>query len=176
MYPTAYIDYLIHFHIERDYFECHEVLEEHWKKEELNQRHHYWVTFIQIAVGLYHHRRNNRAGATRMYYKALKGISLYATAIENLGVNVSELSQQLNKQIKLTLTPGSKFEDINLPLHDHNLIKECQNRCKQLGLNWAYISSSTVSQNIIHKHKLRNRQEVIAERDKQLHLRKQKRQ
>ena len=32
MYSQAYIDYLVHFHGDRDYFECHELLEEHWKK------------------------------------------------------------------------------------------------------------------------------------------------
>lgn len=32
LYPTAYIKYLFHFHTDRDYFECHELLEEHWKQ------------------------------------------------------------------------------------------------------------------------------------------------
>lgn len=32
MYPEAYIEYLAEFHGSRDYFECHELLEEHWKK------------------------------------------------------------------------------------------------------------------------------------------------
>ncbi|MFZ3196347.1 MAG: DUF309 domain-containing protein, partial [Bacillus mycoides] len=27
MYPTEYIQFLIHFHGDYDYFECHEILE-----------------------------------------------------------------------------------------------------------------------------------------------------
>ena len=30
-YPEAFISYLIEFHATRDYFECHELLEEYWK-------------------------------------------------------------------------------------------------------------------------------------------------
>ena len=32
VYPEAYIEYLMYFHGNRDYFECHEVLEEYWKE------------------------------------------------------------------------------------------------------------------------------------------------
>lgn len=32
MYPPEYIEFLYHFHCDRDYFECHEILEELWKK------------------------------------------------------------------------------------------------------------------------------------------------
>ena len=31
-YPEAYTDYLCYFHGARDYFECHEVMEEYWKE------------------------------------------------------------------------------------------------------------------------------------------------
>ena len=27
-FPLKYIDFLVHFHGDRDYFECHEILEE----------------------------------------------------------------------------------------------------------------------------------------------------
>lgn len=52
LYPKAYIDYLVYFHGLRDYFECHEVLEEHWKKDDKAERKKYWVGLIQIAVAL----------------------------------------------------------------------------------------------------------------------------
>ncbi len=62
MYPKAYIDYLVEFHATRDYFECHEILEEYWKEDPPKKRKRYWVGFIQLAVALYHHRRQNTAG------------------------------------------------------------------------------------------------------------------
>jgi len=38
MYPEPYLEYLIQFHAERDYFECHEILEEYWKSAPANER------------------------------------------------------------------------------------------------------------------------------------------
>ncbi len=38
MYPNAYLDYLVYFHGHRDYFECHEVLEEYWKKDQAGKK------------------------------------------------------------------------------------------------------------------------------------------
>lgn len=53
MYPKAYIEYLVHFHSDRDYFECHEILEEHWKQDGRNKG---WLVLIQTAVAFYHYR------------------------------------------------------------------------------------------------------------------------
>ncbi|MCD2486520.1 DUF309 domain-containing protein, partial [Staphylococcus aureus] len=50
MYPKAYIDYLVEFHATRDYFECHEILEEYWKEDPPKKRKRYWVGFIELAV------------------------------------------------------------------------------------------------------------------------------
>lgn len=33
MYPEAYVAFLHEFHTTRDYFECHEILEEYWKED-----------------------------------------------------------------------------------------------------------------------------------------------
>lgn len=69
MYPKPYIDYLVYFHTNRDYFECHEVLEEHWKVADPRHRNVLWVGLIQVAVSLYHHRRSNYVGAERTMKK-----------------------------------------------------------------------------------------------------------
>ncbi|WP_218197281.1 DUF309 domain-containing protein, partial [Pseudomonas sp. 2995-1] len=62
-YPDAYIEYLIEFHGTRDYFECHEIMEEYWKK---NKEKH-WHTLIQLAVAIYHERQHNYDGSLRLY-------------------------------------------------------------------------------------------------------------
>lgn len=36
MYPAEYLEYLVYFHADRDYFECHEILEEYWKEQGMN--------------------------------------------------------------------------------------------------------------------------------------------
>ncbi len=71
MYPTEYIQFLIHFHGDYDYFECHEILEEYWKTKPRGNRDDYLVGLIQVAVSLYHQRRTNWNGATKMMKSAI---------------------------------------------------------------------------------------------------------
>jgi predicted metal-dependent hydrolase len=176
MYPTAYLDYIIYFHVERDYFECHEVLEEHWKEEPPSQRQPHWVGLIQIAVGLYHHRRKNVNGALRMYNKALQAVNDHAIPITKLGIDVDKVKEILKKQIQSLSEVEQSFSDVTLPITDPQLIEDCKKRCEQLGLKWFIQDSTLIQERIIHKHKERDRQDVVDERVKQLQLRAQKRQ
>lgn len=167
MYPKAYLDYLIYFHVQRDYFECHEILEEYWKEQPRHARKRHWVGLIQIAVGLYHHRRGNIQGAKRMYQKASMIIETYSIEITTLGLNVPVLIQQL-----MTLQQINQFyDDISLPMNDE-LVQECKSRCTQLGIEWDD-TVKKVPDEIIHKHIKRDRTEVIQERFKQILIRKQ---
>ncbi|ARK30224.1 DUF309 domain-containing protein [Halalkalibacter krulwichiae] len=176
MYPTAYLDYIIYFHVERDYFECHEVLEEYWKKKPTNERDDYWVGLIQIAVGLYHHRRQNDNGALRMYQKALEALSNHSSAISQLSLDVAKLEQLLLEQIDSINLRQLPFTDLDLPITDDKLLNACQARCEKLGLQWIFADSQSIKDSIIHKHSRRDRTEVIKERDKQLQKRKERRQ
>lgn len=165
MYPKAYLDYLIYFHTDRDYFECHEVLEEYWKTVD---RSNIWVGLIQIAVGLYHFRRNNDAGAKKMMLNA-----------HNILQNESLQHVGLDKQILLTkltniinhINDKQPFQDINLPIIDQQLRTQCEQICHQNNLTWGS-PSNLANEDIVHKHKLRDRTEVINEREKQKRLRK----
>lgn len=76
-YPLAYIEYLAHFHGSRDYFECHELLEAHWKLEQNHERKVIWHGLIQVAVASYHERRGNFAGAVKMMEQAVNRLSPY---------------------------------------------------------------------------------------------------
>lgn len=96
LYPQAYIEYLLHFHATRDYFECHEVLEEHWKQT----KEHIWIGLIQLAVGMYHYRRGNIAGAKRMVTKAIRACQKEKQAYEALGIHVEQLVSLLHTYVK----------------------------------------------------------------------------
>ena len=168
MYPSAYIDYLIHFHGDRDYFECHEELEEHWKKDERGERKAYWVGLIQLAVALYHHRRDNFNGAYRMLSSAINIIKNENEAITDLGLTFDELLTIMTNRL-LQIEKKEKFTDINLPIRDKDLLNKCLSVSRELGLSWG--DESNQDSAIIHKHKLRDRSEVISEREKQKHLR-----
>ncbi|MDT8860092.1 DUF309 domain-containing protein [Alkalihalobacillus sp. MEB130] len=166
MYPTAYLDYLIYFHVERDYFECHEVLEEYWKEHDPKNRTSIWVGLIQVAVGLYHHRRGNRNGAIRMYEKAISILEKQKTALSELGLHKSDLIRQLQSQHQLASNTRNTFHDINLTFSKEDLLPACIERCQQLGLTWT--TTSTPKEDIIYKHKLRDRSDIIRERQQQL--------
>lgn len=169
MYPRAFIDYLVYFHSFRDYFECHEILEEYWKKEEKPNK--LWVGLIQIAVAMYHHRGNNFHGAKKQIIKAITIINQEKDSLDKLGINS-------NKLIKLLLNHQSVIEKnkpynpMTFPIQDHHLETECKIVAQQNGTVWGS-ENITVNNELIYKHKLRDRTLIIAEREKQLKRRNQ---
>lgn len=172
MYPNAYIEYLVHFHGNRDYFECHEVLEEHWKEDQPKERKAYWVGLIQIAVGLYHHRRNNWNGAQRMMTNALSILDKEKEALSVLGLDPEKTTMLLRKKVK-EIQNKVPYQSIDLPISDKNLLKECIEYCKKHQTPWGSVSDMN-DEFLLHKHTRRDRSEVITERKKSLALRQQK--
>ncbi|MGM7721325.1 DUF309 domain-containing protein [uncultured Metabacillus sp.] len=171
MYDQAYIDFLIYFHCDRDYFECHEILEEHWKNDPPNERKDYWVGLIQIAVGLYHQRRGNFAGALKMISNAIKLLKSESQALENLGLHKEELINQLLKR-KNEILNGNSYYSFNFPIIDQDLVTICKTQCHDQK-KWGKESDLT-NEYLIHKHTKRDRTNIIAERKNQLELRKSK--
>lgn len=51
------------------YWECHEVLEDHWLEEPGPIRNVYWAV-IQVAAAMIHYRENNLVGARGLIVKA----------------------------------------------------------------------------------------------------------
>lgn len=173
MYPKAYIDYLVHFHGDRDYFECHEILEEYWKDTEPEKRQQVWVALIQIAVAMYHHRRENWNGAERMLQKAISLVKKEQHSIKQLGLDNHELPLLLIKRLE-EIKQRMPYKSINLPIQDQSLLEECKLVCKKQGLGWGNTSNLS-DLFLLHKHKLRDRSEVIEARRKQMMLKAQKR-
>ncbi|MDE5412028.1 DUF309 domain-containing protein [Alkalihalobacterium chitinilyticum] len=170
-YPQAFIDYLIYFHSQRDFFECHEVLEEHWKSEE-GGKEKVWVGFIQIAVALYHYRRQNFEGAKRMITSALRILEEEKNRVSDLGVNSEQLLVDL-PLIKNNIANKLPYRDYNIPIEDERLLHACTNQCKKENLQWC-IPSDFNDRYLINKHSLRNREDVINERVRQKELKNRK--
>ena len=173
MFDRAYIDYLIHFHCDRDYFECHEVLEEHWKKDDLKDRKKYWVGLIQIAVALYHHRRGNFNGALKMISNAIIIIENESAHIEQLGLHSDQLIKLLINR-KKDIQNQLPYRSIDLPIINKELLNECLLICNEEGIKWG-VESNLENKELIHKHMRRNRTDVIKERLVQLEKRKKNR-
>lgn len=172
MYPPAYIDYLHYFHCERDYFECHEVLEEHWKEKEAHDRELHWVGLIQIAVGLYHYRRGNLNGAKRMLTNAITVIRTNSSEIDSLALDSRRLIEILENQLS-RIERQATYKSIDLPLTDESLLSSCMTRALKENLVWG-APSDLQNQSLVHRHSTRNRDDVIQERLAQLMKRQQK--
>lgn len=172
MYPQAYIDYLHYFHCERDYFECHEVLEEHWKKKEAGKRDLHWVGLIQIAVGLYHHRRGNFNGAKRMLTNAVSIIRTHTKEIDRLALDSKRLIELLEIQLE-GINRKDSYKSFDLPLTDEMLLTSCMTRALDENLVWG-APSDLDNLSIVNRHSTRNRDDVIQERLAQLLKRQQK--
>jgi len=67
----------------REYFECHEVLEEAWTPER-GPRRLFLQSLIHMAVGFYHNQRGNPPGAMRQLRKGLRKLAAYLPVCEHV--------------------------------------------------------------------------------------------
>lgn len=170
-YPSAFIDYLIEFHASRDYFECHEILEEYWKEHPESPYAKTWVGLIQTAVSLYHQRRDNMAGARKMNRQAL--VNLNEADLRRLGIDAGEFLNALRKREEQLMADAPAYSDLNIPIADPRLEQTCEELCEKRGLVWGQ-PSDTTNEELIHRHTRRDRSDVIRARQEQLELRKRK--
>ncbi|MFD2371144.1 DUF309 domain-containing protein [Brevibacillus sp. GCM10020057] len=173
MYPQPFLEYLVQFHVERDYFECHEILEEYWKSAPAAERQPVWVGLIQIAVGLYHQRRGNLRGAEKMLQSALNIVRRHQQDIRQLGLDSAALSQLLEDRLK-EVTAGAPYRSLTLPIQDEALRRAYEQACA-LRHAPVHCDSDMNDHYLLNKHMLRDRSEVFAERQRQLELREQER-
>ncbi|QNK55256.1 MULTISPECIES: DUF309 domain-containing protein [Paenibacillus] len=170
-YPVSYIAYLVHFHATRDYFECHELLEEYWKEHPGDGLADLWVGLIQLAVGQYHERRGNFRGAGSLYRKSLS--KLERVDVEAAGLARADLLRKLEERADAAGAENAEgYRDINLVVQDEKLKSLCLEECARLGVIWG-TESTMVDESIIHRHKLRDRSGVIAARREALRARKE---
>ncbi|GKU81067.1 DUF309 domain-containing protein [Niallia sp. NCCP-28] len=171
MYPNEYILFLVHFHGDRDYFECHEILEDYWKQVDKANKQSIWVAFILLAVSCYHFRRGNYAGALKTIRKSLYIFQIENENISKYGLNKDKLFfsiEALEKQIgQLSAFPG-----FSLPIDDKQLEEICKNKAAELGLLWK--DQTPVDPIFINRHLTRDRTTVLKERAEALFMRQQK--
>jgi predicted metal-dependent hydrolase len=72
----------------RQFFVCHEVLEEVWTPER-GPRRLFLQSLIHLAVGLYHWERGNPDGAIRQLRKGLRKLGAYLPECE--GIDTAQL-------------------------------------------------------------------------------------
>lgn len=80
-HPEEYL-YFIKYMNEEDYFEAHEVLEGYWHGERID----FYKGLIQVAVGSYHLRTGNIAGARALWSRAKQLLTPYRPQFRELNV------------------------------------------------------------------------------------------
>lgn len=170
MYPEAYLDYLVHFHGDRDYFECHEVLEEYWKQLKEDKRS-VWVGLILVAVANYHYRRNNLNGAYKSLTKAIAILEEQKKLNQSLGLDRARFISLLTARAK-HISTGVPYTSFNFPVTDGELLQKCLQLCEKKGLSWGSLSQAP--SDIINRHISRDRGQVIQDRKEALKRRMEK--
>ncbi|MGG6314555.1 DUF309 domain-containing protein [Paenibacillus macerans] len=88
-FEPLYVAYLVYFNRDRDYFECHEVLEELWLERD---RDPFYKGLLQVAVGLFHARRGNLSGGRKMLLSGLERLAAYPE--HTLGIDLGQLRRE----------------------------------------------------------------------------------
>lgn len=165
-YPREYIEYLVQFHGVRDYFECHEIMEEYWKKDSGSPMTPIWLGLIQVAVGLYHERRGNRVGALKMLESSLS--HLYEEGMARVGIDGDAFTADIRERIvrlkQHQAEPKEEpYRDMDISFADPDLDKLCADEAAKLSVPW--IAPSDLSDEMtVHKHLRRDRSGVVRER------------
>ncbi|WP_017813868.1 DUF309 domain-containing protein [Paenibacillus shenyangensis] len=101
-FEPLYVAYLVYFNRDRDYFECHEVLEELWLDK---GREPVYQGLLQVAVGLYHFRNgtihptyNKLSGALKMLQSSYRKLAPYPPQM--LGINMQKLLDDVQLYIQ----------------------------------------------------------------------------
>lgn len=120
LYDPLYIRFLYQFNVKRDYFECHELLEELWLEE---GRSPLLQGLLQVAVSLYHHRNGNPNGAVKLFRQALDKLESYPANM--LGIDLGKLVEDSREYLR-KLESGSRpmeFYDLDIAITDSELQK-----------------------------------------------------
>ena len=163
-YPDAYLTFLAHYHGDRDFFECHEVLEEYWKGLVEADGKEIWPALIRAAVGMYHYRRGNLAGAAKSLRSALAAAPEH---LERLGIDAAGWRAMLEDALA-ALAGGKPYQDRDIPIRDEALAAAVRRRCAAAAGRPFGSPSPMDDETIIHRHLTRDRTEVIEARRRAL--------
>lgn len=156
LFHPLFVEYCAYFNGNKDYFECHEVLEEYWKEIAPGEKLHPLVGYVQLATSLYHWRRSNFSGAERTLQKAITNFK------QNNGNAFFDLIDMpvLLDNMELTLNSIKRhatFQEFPLPITADQLRQLVNDKSAQVtGLSTHFIEN---------KHLLRDRTEILTARE-----------
>lgn len=118
-YDRLYVAFLYYFNVERDYFECHEVMEELWLEE---GRSPLFQGLLQVAVGLYHHWNGNVSGSIKLFTQGLDKLQQYPEHVHgiDLGKLFADSREYLSKLHRIREEPFDSY-DLDIVVTDPEL-------------------------------------------------------
>lgn len=169
---TQLLDFYNELIIKQDYFECHEIMEMHWKSKAVFTKHDPEVFLILIAVAEYHYRRGNKTGAERSYDRAIALYEMHDYDLFPLGMKDDLVEMIRERRRSISTTP---FIPMPFPLteevwaHLHAL----RDPLTPIGTFQKNIMNIFVQDEaIVFKHRLRDRSGVISDREAAIKKRK----
>ena len=162
MHPL-YVDFYAYFNGNQDYFECHEVLEEYWKEVAPGDKEHVLVGLVQLATGMYHWRRNNFQGAAKILTKAIHNITRNNQSIFLKPVNLPLLEKKILDAIS-QVAQHQPFHSFKIDIIDCELKKLVDRRIIE--------QPKSDDHFLLHKHRLRDRTEILNARAAKMALTK----
>lgn len=160
LHHPYFVNFIVYFNENQDFFECHEVLEDYWNEIPHRTKEHPLTAYILLATGLYHWRRENERGALRTLNKALRKLKKIPKqdSLFTEGIDFLTLCNHVQNSI-LAIEAHQPFIAFPIDITSTRLhtIVQTEKALMQL-LPFG-------SDAVIHKHKLRDRSEVIRLRD-----------
>ncbi|MDG0813018.1 DUF309 domain-containing protein [Cohnella rhizosphaerae] len=161
--PDAFVHYLAEYHGTRDYFECHEIMEEYWKQKKEAAYEGSWLVLIRIAVMQYHARRGNGSGALKLLAKA--DSELDTERMDELGLDGRQLKRMLGlRKARWADASGVAYDDFNLPIVDRDLLDAAVRKSEALGAAWLS-PGDRAEERVVHRHLARDRTDVVQARE-----------
>ncbi|MFC5653418.1 DUF309 domain-containing protein [Paenibacillus solisilvae] len=94
-YDERFVHFVVLFNVDRDYFECHEVMEELWLEEGRNPL---YQGLLQAAVGLHHWRNDNYSGAVKLFDQAENKLVQYPDNM--MGLDLAQLRADIKRSVE----------------------------------------------------------------------------
>ena len=165
LFHPLYIEYCTYFNGNRDYFECHEVLEAYWKEIAPGERNHPLVGYIQVATGMYHWRRENYSGAERILTKALSIFNSFENSPFVEKIQFAQFIKHVSESLQL-VQQKCAFKPFEIEITDEALQQLVAKRINTLSVgDYDFI---------VHKHTLRDRSNIISARAEKLAMKQHK--
>lgn len=156
-FHTNFVQFIKEFNVIHDYFECHELLEDYWKEIAPRQKSHPLAALILLSTSMYHWRRGNITGAIKTITSSIRRLEETKQSPFYETIDYTKLLDDAKNSLSL-MKENQPFKSFSIKIENAQLLTH---------VNCLEIENTEGLQFLIHKHMLRDRSEILKEREKQ---------